>query len=155
MFLLLTPCCSQLRDRFKRYLQSNQRNQLLVLWENCEDYRRGHPASLNPYEVLSHISLRWEGSRDHKSILSWFCKIYNLWESLKSTIIEGGQSNFSISFEEGPNAFNMVQQECWTILGCLAEEFVRTNEYWEVVFRLAGSTKIVSSSFLSTVFNVG
>jgi hypothetical protein len=137
--------CSQLRDRFKRYLQSKGSKSLLILWEYCEDFRRGHPLSSAPYETVDTITIFSKWVLDNGALKMWHEKVCRLWDevnTLPSSIINrDGVSNGRF---DDAHAFDQIQHICWAELIKLSDEFVKTNEYWEVVLRLAGNMTTVS-----------
>lgn len=115
----------------------------MILWEHCEDYRRGHPHSFHPYSGSEIVTISSKSIIDSNVVKKWHEKIEIFWLEFSQNTSDG--STISVGVPTDPDAFKGAQQYCWVELIKLADEFVKTNEYWEVVFRLAGNMKTVSS----------
>ena len=44
-----------MREKFQSYLGKNYEDESLLFWEYCEDYRKGHPESTDPFDFSSDL----------------------------------------------------------------------------------------------------
>jgi hypothetical protein len=139
-----------LRDGFQAYLNSSAVTQkgpvsnykeVLRLWCLAEDYRKGHPASLEPYPILQVVQKR---PLDESFIKDWAQNIITVWGSVPG--LNSAVPDLTVTSVQ-PNIFRSMQSETWKLLSDLVLDYCKSSYiYRHIVFKLLKESTKVSKS---------